>query len=147
MKNTHLVGTVVKVMKVVRLGQPLNCTFCQKSESDVKRLIASPDRLAFICDECSLQAAKLKNIPLETMSNNSSASSGVFGFLRRARSSRMLKCSFCSKRTDWPDLYQSAAECGTQTLICRGCLDVCRQILKQEPKAGLYSDMENGNQA
>lgn len=114
------------------LGQLLKCTFCQKPQSDAKVLIASPDRLTYVCEECALQPARLKGIPLESVGPSPSAPSGVFGFLRRGRPKSALKCSFCWKQVGIPDLHRSALENATQAQICSECLDVCRQILRQE---------------
>jgi len=115
-------------------GRQLNCTFCQKPKSDVKALIASPDKLTYICEECTFQPAKLKNILPESTSKTSSTPSGLFGFLRRGQSRGAVKCSFCWKEASLPDLYRSTLEIETQAQICRDCLDVCRQILRQEIK-------------
>lgn len=48
-----------------------------------------------------------------------------------------LKCSFCCKEVGLSDLYRSAHESATQAQICSECLDVCRQILRQEYGTGL----------
>lgn len=122
-------------MQVVRLGQQLSCTFCRKPQSDVRVLIASPDKLNYICEECTLQPARLKDIPHESKSD--SAPSGVAGFLRLGRSRIALKCSFCRKATGLLGLYRSAVESETQAHICTDCLDVCRQILQQEDSSAL----------
>jgi hypothetical protein len=124
-------------MQAVRLGQQRSCTFCQKPQSDDRVLIASPDKLTYICEECSLQPARLKNIYQESVSESDSAPSGVFGFFRRGQSKSALKCSFCGKKVGLPDLYRPAVESGTQAQICTDCLDVCRQILRQEGSTAL----------
>ena len=124
-------------MEVERFGQQLNCTFCQKPRSDAKVLIASPDKLTYICEECTLQPPRLKNISLKSVGNTHSAPSGVFRFLRGGKSASVLKCAFCWKKVDLADLYRSALENGTQAQICIDCLDVCRQILRQEGRADL----------
>lgn len=46
-------------MKFVRLDQQLSCTFCQKTQQDAKKLIASPDKRTYICDECTLELGRL----------------------------------------------------------------------------------------
>jgi len=32
--------------------ETLRCSFCQKSQSDVAKLIANPTTTAYICEEC-----------------------------------------------------------------------------------------------
>lgn len=124
-------------MQVVRLGQQLSCTFCRKPQSDGRVLVASPDKLSYICEECTLQPARLKNISQESGSKSDSAPSGVVGVIRLGRSQIALKCSFCRRATGLPGLYRSAVESGTQAHICTDCLNVCRQILKQEDSSAL----------
>ena len=121
---------------MVPVGQQLNCTFCQKSRSDAKVLIASPDKLTYICEECTLEPNRLKNISQESVneSHSNSSRSGILGFLRRGQPRGRLKCSFCWKKVGFSDLYRSASGGGTQAKICKDCLEVCRQILQQEGK-------------
>jgi ClpX C4-type zinc finger len=128
-------------MGIFRVGQQLNCTFCQKSQSDAKVLIASPDKLAYICEECVLQPSRLKNICQESVGDrpSNSSPSGIFGFFRRGQTRGALKCSFCFKKVGLPDLYRSAFAGKTQAQICKDCLEVCRQILQQEGKTGSAS--------
>jgi ATP-dependent protease Clp ATPase subunit len=47
-------------MRLLRTDQQLNCTFCGKSQQDAKKLIASPDHLTYVCDECTLEPGRLK---------------------------------------------------------------------------------------
>lgn len=42
-------------MKFVRTDQQPSCSFCGKSRQYAKTLIASPDELAHMCDECTLE--------------------------------------------------------------------------------------------
>ena len=49
-------------MKPIPPAQQLNCTFCGKSQQDSKRLIASPDHRAYICDECTIEPRRLQLI-------------------------------------------------------------------------------------
>jgi len=131
-------------MQVVHFGQQRNCTFCQKPQSDVRVLIASPDKLTYICEGCTLQPARLKNISQESVSESDSTPSGVFGFFRRRQSKSALKCSFCWKKVGLPDLCRSAVESGTQAQICTDCLNVCREILRQEGNTVLDAAKDRG---
>jgi hypothetical protein len=104
-------------MQVVRLGQQRSCTFCRKPQSDGRVLIASPDKLSYICEECTLRPARLKNISQESRSKSDSAPSSMVGSFRLGRSQIALKCSLCRKATGLPGLYRSAVESGTYTYI------------------------------
>lgn len=75
-------------MQIVRFGQQRNCRFCQRLPSDARVLIASPDKLTYICEECTLDPAGLQNISEQSVSesNSNSAPSGVFGLFRRGQS-------------------------------------------------------------
>ena len=44
------------------MDKDLRCSFCGKSQTEVKRLIASPSGDSFICDEC---IATCKDILIE----------------------------------------------------------------------------------
>jgi hypothetical protein len=77
--------------------------------------------------------SRLKN----TCQESKSGPFDVFGFFRRGRSKSALKCSFCGKKVGIPDLYKSAVESGTQAQICTDCLNVCRQIIRQEGSTAL----------
>ena len=122
-------------MSTDRVGQQLNCTFCQKSKGDAKALISSPDKLTYICEECTFDPRSLKfvsNKSATQMPNNYFPPSGVFGFLRggwTGQLSNELNCSFCGQKVSSDDLYQSESESRARALICRDCLDVCRQLL------------------
>jgi len=101
-------------MKFIRLDQQLNCTFCQKSQQDAKKLIASSDHRAYICDECTAEPGRLKLI-----SENAVTMS--------------FACSFCSKQQCFLS-YAPPRESETRARICGDCLDVCRRILKDVAK-------------
>jgi hypothetical protein len=118
-------------VKVSRLGQQLNCSFCRKPQGDVKMLIASADRAQYICNECTFEPTRLKVISSEPViqpSGSSSTPSKVFGFLWGGRR-RQLSCSFCQKRITSSVLYRSSSDDASQAQICGDCLDICRQIL------------------
>lgn len=132
-------------MSVVRSGQQQGCTFCQKSQYDAKWLIASPDKLTYICDECTFEPNRLETVahePVGQKLNISPRPSRVFRFLWHGwlgLSRQGSRCSFCKKKVRSPNVFRSSTERETQAQICRDCLDVCRQILKQETKTGSSS--------
>jgi hypothetical protein len=92
------------------------CTFCEKPPSEVAKLISGPN--VFICDACIAQAEAAlgggsREAPLAL------AQGGRAG------------CSFCGgkRAADRPMVL------GPTSNICRGCVNVCRQILEDERKA------------
>lgn len=127
-------------MRLVRTDKQLNCTFCGKSQQDAKTLIASPDHLTHICDECTLEPSRLKtgsDEPDTQQTVKASLSDRVVKFFRHSwdgLSSKRLRCSFCRKRANSLDLYVSSSEGRTHAQICKDCLIVCRQILTDEAK-------------
>ena len=127
-------------MRSIRTDQQLRCTFCGKSQQDAKKLIASPDHLAYICDECTLEPSRLKtgsDEPDSQQTGTASLSDRVVRFFRHSwdgLSSKRLRCSFCRKGASSLDLYVSSSEGGAHAQICKDCLVVCRQILTDEAK-------------
>jgi len=128
-------------MRLNRTDQQLRCTFCGKSQQDAKKLIASPDHLAYICDECTLEPSRLKTGSDESddsqQTGTASLSDRVVRFFRHSwdgLSSKRLRCSFCRKRASSLDSYVSSSEGRAHAQICKNCLVVCRQILRDEAK-------------
>lgn len=95
----------------------LTCTFCERSQDIVTKLIAGPN--VFICDACVAVAEK-------SMGEISTAP------LALTRQTAKARCSFCRKRstTDRPVFKASAAS------ICARCLNVCHQILMDSGECG-----------
>lgn|SRR5271154_2274155 len=104
-------------MGLIGSSQQLSCTFCQKSQQDAKKLIASPDKQTYICDECAVQPDRLKLI-----SENSETLTSPFA------------CSFCLKKQCLLGFYVSPLQTESRAQICRDCRDVCRRILRDEAK-------------
>src|ERR1700688_4671236 len=117
-------------MKVIRIGDESNCSFCKKSQQVARWLIASPDQSTYICDECTVEPSRLKLAAgeRETQREVPSSSSRVSRFLRKHTKS--LRCSFCRKRLRSMNSYVPAQGCETQVQICEDCLAVCHQILR-----------------
>lgn len=92
----------------------LICTFCERPESQVAKLIAGPD--VFVCDACVALAEQALKTDLPPARRSS---------LALAREGAKARCSFCRKQrtTDRPLLISPAAN------MCKDCLHACRQIL------------------
>jgi hypothetical protein len=88
------------------LGQSrLQCSFCQRSGLDVKRLIAGPT--AYICDAC---------VGLATDSGHAEGT-----------------CSFCGRQSD--QLYAGPDSAPTDASICDSCVEMCEEILAEEARS------------
>jgi ATP-dependent protease Clp ATPase subunit len=86
-------------------GPNLVCSFCAKTQHDVKKLIAGPK--AFICDEC-IELGNESKLPQSQMPT--------------------LRCSFCSKKgEEVAKLFD-----GPATHICDECLGLCNDIIAEE---------------
>jgi hypothetical protein len=92
----------------------LICTFCERQESQVAKLIAGPD--VFICDAC---------VALAGQAFSAVSPSTGHGFLALAGAGAKARCSFCRKRST----ADGALLTSTSANICKECLDACRQIL------------------
>jgi len=125
-------------MRLIRTDQQLSCTYCGKSQQDAKKLIASPDHLTCICDECTLVPSRMKtgyDEPDSQQTVMASLSDRVVRFFRHTWDGlSSLRCSFCRKRASSLDLYVSSSEGGAHAQICKDCSVVCRQILADEAK-------------
>ena len=95
----------------------LICTFCQRPDNQVAKLIAGPG--VFICDACVALAERTKN----------GGSRATRGSLTLAKEGAKARCSFCRKRrtADRPLLTSSSAS------ICGECLHACQQIIVDSP--------------
>ena len=91
----------------------LICTFCERPDDQVTKLIAGPE--VFICDACVALAARAKT-------RGSPAAHDSFTLAKEGAKAR---CSFCRKRrtADRLLLTSSAAS------ICGECLHACQQII------------------
>jgi hypothetical protein len=119
----------------MRLHRPTHqrrCTFCDKSESDAKVLIASTDKRSHICEECVLKPARLTAVSPQPTDEPAPISPGIFWVFRRTHSGPKLKCSFCNQKVKLPDAHRSAVHAGIQAQICISCLAASREILHQD---------------
>jgi ATP-dependent protease Clp ATPase subunit len=92
----------------LRSSELLRCSFCGKSQTEVKKLIAGPKD--YICDDC------------------------VISFLSTSREAasadlQIGSCNFCGK---------SVREAGTvfgreqEARICKDCLKICQEIVEYD---------------
>lgn len=88
-----------------RTAGRLACSFCDRSQAEVAKLIAGPD--VRICDRCVAAAGQSLAPGLAT-----------------------LRCSFCGKSGDQVDTLADRA--GAASRVCRECLDLCREIIAEE---------------
>lgn len=96
----------------LRFSQELpRCSFCGKSQSEVKKLIAGPS--VYICGECATAFASLsRNAALAEAQSES--------------------CSFCGKRAKKEVDVVLGSE---RTRICNKCLDICQEIIADDLQA------------
>lgn len=91
----------------LRFSTKLSCSFCTKSQSEVKKLIAGPN--VYICDECTTAFADLpKNVIL------AEAQTG--------------DCNFCGKKAREVSIVLGSK----QARICNECLDICQDIIADD---------------
>ena len=97
----------------------LRCSFCNKSQAEVRKLIAGP--AVFICDEC----VAVCRLMLEPEGGKEPATEEPSG-------SEIPRCSFCNKSR--ADVWKIIA--GPDVFICNECVDTCCEILDEDPSAG-----------
>lgn len=98
-------------------GEPLSCSFCGRQQKQVNKLIAGPH--ARICDRC----VGLVHTVVATGGTPG-------GAIRRVSdASRDEKCSFCAKSRHQAVAMAAAGE----ARICDECLDLCDEIIRDEP--------------
>ncbi len=102
-------------------GDLLSCSFCWKSQKQVKKLIAGPG--TYICDQCVSGAHAVIAEPGRT------ASTPIATIQRVSDEARAEQCSFCGKNR-----HQVAAMASTgDARICNECLELCDEIMDEEP--------------
>ena len=108
---------------------PLSCSFCGKSQNEVRKLIAGPQN--FVCNECiklcnDILAEDAKPQHLVATDSQPSAS-------RTLRASQdAQRCSFCGGVGS--DLgYGDRLIAGPSASICNWCIGICNDIIAEEP--------------
>ncbi|HLH61025.1 MAG TPA: ClpX C4-type zinc finger protein [Ktedonobacteraceae bacterium] len=89
------------------------CSFCQKEQSQVQRLIAGPGYI-YVCDECIM--AFLEGNIGKHMEIEAATGEGV-------------RCSFCGKKRQQ---LQRLIGGPNGVNICDRCLQLCREIIEDE---------------
>jgi hypothetical protein len=113
--------------------QDLCCSFCNKSQRDVKTLIASP--AVYICDECvdiclGILAEKRKDAPPERESTPDPV--GSVGYPISSRSGIVSSCSLC--RMHVPIEYGLAVH--SRGLLCPECIGAIEGAIAAERERG-----------
>jgi ATP-dependent protease Clp ATPase subunit len=85
----------------------LKCSFCDKTQDDVTKLIARPG--VYICDLC------VKSFNVRIADPEYGGAQGV-------------KCSFCGKKAA---VVEKIVD-GPKARICDECIDLCNEILEEE---------------
>ena len=101
-------------------GNLLSCSFCGKSQKQVKKLIAS--RGVYICDVCVSRAHAVIADPGRT------ARTPIAMIQPISDEAGAEQCSFCGKRRDQIGSMASAGD----TRICNECLELCDEIVSDE---------------
>ena len=101
----------------------LDCTFCGKSQGEVRKLIAGPT--VYICDECiklcnDIIAEKAGKPPLEDQPRSDKE--------ERTGGTMTLRCSFCGKQQH--EVQTLIA--GPSAYICDECIGLCNDIIAEE---------------
>jgi hypothetical protein len=101
-------------------GNLLTCSFCGKSQRQVKKLIAGPQ--VYICDGCLGRVHAVIAEPGRTVSTPIATIQQV------SDEAGAEQCSFCGKPR-----HQVAAMTSTgDARICNECLELCDQIMDEE---------------
>lgn len=106
-------------------GEALACSFCGTGQKQVEKLICVPPHV-YICDRCVGRAHAVLAAPGHAISTPI-ATIGLVSAESGAQ-----RCGFCGKRRDQVAAMASA---GHPHIICDECLDLCDEILAEEPPA------------
>ena len=101
-------------------GNVLSCSFCGKSQKQVKKLIAGPS--AYICDGCMRRVHTVLAAPGRTVSTPIARIEQV------GDEPGAGQCSFCAK----PRYRVAAMASAGTTRICNECLERCDEIVREE---------------
>jgi ATP-dependent protease Clp ATPase subunit len=99
-------------------GDLLSCSFCGKTQQQVKKLIAGPS--VYICDGCMRRAQAVISKPGWTASTPMATIEHVSAEAGAAQ------CSFCGKHRYQAAAMASAGDVG----ICDECLQLCDQVIR-----------------
>lgn len=126
-------------------ANPLHCSFCDRSQADVRKVIAGPG--VAICDGCV-------DLALEALDRGSAGTPVLARLVATDPSEAKARCDFCGKRREQVSGLAAAPDrrvtpvkwsrhrgvpgrggrraSGTPPRICAECLDLCGEILGEE---------------
>jgi ATP-dependent protease Clp ATPase subunit len=99
----------------------LSCSFCGKSQKQVKKLIAGSN--AYICDGC------VSRVHVVIAGPGRTASTPIATIQLVRDEAEAEQCSFCGKHRHQVAAMASAGD----RRICDECLELCDEILSEEP--------------
>lgn len=115
-------------------GDLLSCSFCGKSQKQVKKLIVGPG--VYICDRC------ISGTHVVIAESGQAVSTPIATIHQVSDEGGAEQCSFCGKRRHQVAAMAAAAgvwlpgvkgsEPG-EPRICYECLELCDEILSEEP--------------
>src|SRR5438270_12728932 len=117
----------------------LRCSFCQKPQDAVGKLISSPEgrARAYICEECvgvceTLEGHVHRDEVTSSAAEPTGSLRGLFAWYRRKHPARPC-CSFCGKAKEAArELTQELiGSPDRRAYICYDCLGICRTILAE----------------
>jgi hypothetical protein len=106
--------------RVPGAGNLLWCSFCGKSQKQVKKLIAGPD--VYICDGC------LHRVHTVLAAPGGRASDPIATIQQVGDEAGAGPCSFCGKPRDRVEAMVSAGA----ARMCNECLGLCDEIVREE---------------
>ena len=106
----------------------LNCTFCGKNQTQVRKLIAGPH--VYICNGC-VDLAK------SVIGSGQPARTGLGPISAVPEQEHRVRCSFCGKNRGQADGLAVAptamvAKTNASAAICSQCLELCDEIIAEE---------------
>ena len=102
------------------------CAFCNKPYNKVKKLIAGAGPNLYVCDECvAVCSSVLEHVP-------DGVRAGHYPGADVLEPSDELLCAFCGRT----EAEGEGFVLSTKTTICRKCIGLCRDILKDEALQG-----------
>ena len=114
--------------------QKLPCSFCKKTQDDVRKLIAGP--AVFICDECVLVCV---DIIADDARVERAVSEQVEGVAQETpRWSASARCTLCRM----PVVLAEALSVENRALLCRGCVAAVQAAAAQAEEAPQAPEME-----
>lgn len=125
-------------MKSNRSGEQLRCSFCQRPQTAVAKLISSPERKPrfYICDRCVAACMKLPEQALGSVGDKRRRPARRFRITRRLKElwggGEGQRCSFCQKSQERVGNLISSPGNEACASICNECVTACNKIPKED---------------